>query len=289
MKRYLSGFAAAVAPLAAILLIPSDAHAALDSCGGVFLSADAKCEFHKSQDCVETCKVVSVEESCAAELYTTCEAGCTAAASTECTQTCSPVCVDDCTKAPAAPTSDEICRKGCVDDCNTKCADAKNPGCCAKACPYTCNKKCEDRCHDDDQMTECTPKCVTACDGTCTSKSNTSCQVDCQTTAWEKCQTTTRERCTTSCMDKGGAIVCDGEFLSVSNLQDCAAELSAKVSIDLDVSLDVKAHVDTKVVSNSGAKSSGLSCAFAPAESGKGALWIGAALLGMVALRRRSH
>ena len=176
----------------------------------------------------------------------------------------------------AAPTSDEISKNDCVADCNTKCDRAKNPDCCAKACPYTCDKKCEDRCHDDDQAVDCTPKCATACDGTCTSTSNTACQVDCQTTQWEDCQTTTREECTTSCTDKGGAIVCNGEFVNADNLQDCAAELSAKVSISLDV--NVEAHVVAKAATtatNDG--KSKFSCAFASAPAGNDGLWLVAA------------
>ena len=40
---------------------PATAHASLDSCGSIFLSADASCAFHKTQDCVDTCKTVSVK------------------------------------------------------------------------------------------------------------------------------------------------------------------------------------------------------------------------------------
>jgi hypothetical protein len=61
---------------------------------------------------------------------------------------------------------------------------------------------------------------------------------------WESCQTTFREECHTDCTDKGGAIFCDGQFLKVSSLDDCAAELSSLLSISLDVSVDVDAQVD---------------------------------------------
>jgi hypothetical protein len=291
MKRYVAYLLTAVAPLAAAL-IPTTAHAAeesLDSCGGVFLSGDASCEFHKTQECEETCKTVSVQESCTAQLYTMCEAGCSAEATTECTQTCSPTCVNDCTTTKTPVTSDDICAKDCIADCNTKCQGASSPDCCAKACPYTCNKKCKDRCHDDDEMTECAPKCTTACDGQCTSTSNTKCQVDCQTTQWEQCQTTTREVCTKSCKDKGGAIVCNGEFLNADNLKDCAAELSAKVSIDIDLDVDVNAAVHTVTkTANNAAKStkSTFSCGVSPANAGAGSLWVVAGL-GIAAMCRR--
>ncbi|HEX3596582.1 MAG TPA: hypothetical protein VHU80_15835, partial [Polyangiaceae bacterium] len=71
MKSFSLKFVMGAAPLAAVLAMAPAAHAELEKCGGIFLSADASCEFHRDQECVETCKTVSVEESCAASLYTT--------------------------------------------------------------------------------------------------------------------------------------------------------------------------------------------------------------------------
>jgi hypothetical protein len=269
--------------LASVLGATSVANAEeLESCGGIFLSAGSSCEFRRDQDCKETCEVVSVEESCTAELYTTCEAGCSAEASVECTETCSPVCVEQCTVAPEAPSSEEICRDNCLAECGDRCATAQNPACCEKACPHTCNKKCKERCSEDDQRVECEPKCVTACDGQCTATTNVSCQVECQTMEWESCQTTIRERCTTSCEDKGGAIFCDGEFLNASDLDRCAAELSAEISITLDVNIDIDTSVDTD-----GDGDTDVSCAMDPRAPGNAGMWIFAALVGTAAIRRR--
>ncbi|HEX4336841.1 MAG TPA: hypothetical protein VH062_13070 [Polyangiaceae bacterium] len=284
-------FLAAAAPLAAMLAIAPAAHAELEKCGGIFLSADASCEFHKAEDCTETCKTVSVDESCTAMLYTMCDSNCSMTETTDCTQTCAPTCQTECTATPMQ-TSDDICRSDCMSDCNTKCDSAASPECCKHACPYTCNKQCEDKCHDDDQMTDCAPKCTTACTGSCTSKSNTQCQVDCQTTQWEQCKTTTRQECTKSCTDKGGAIVCNGEFVDASDLKDCADELASAVSIDINVDVDVNATVKTvtkKADDAAKTTKTSVSCAFAPSTPAKGGLWFAALLGGSLFLRRRKN
>src|SRR5262249_11334353 len=117
MEQRVSMLLVGAAPLLAALLIAPCARAELESCGGIFLSSDASCQFHKSQDCVETCKTVSVQESCAAQLYTKCESSCTADASTTCSEHCSPVCVSQCMTAAQPESSDDICKSDCIDDC----------------------------------------------------------------------------------------------------------------------------------------------------------------------------
>jgi MYXO-CTERM domain-containing protein len=269
-------------PLVAVLA-PSTANASLERCGGVFLSGDAQCEFRREQDCQEHCEVVSVEQSCAAELYTSCESGCVAEATTVCTTNCAPVCVEECTVTPAQSSAD-ICRTDCLADCDAKCENARNPECCRHACPHTCRKQCENRCNEDDQTIECAPKCVTACDGTCASTAQTTCQVECQTNQWESCQTVVREQCRTDCTDKGGAIFCDGQFLKVEDLDGCAADLSAQLSINLDVNVDatIDTHIDTDGDGDTETCSLG-----APAAPKSGALWVAVAVAGAALIRRR--
>jgi len=81
----------------------------------------------------------------------------------------------------------------------------------------------------------CDTKCTPVCEDTCVAKANSTCQIDCQTNELESCQTTTVKTCQTDCHDSGGAIFCDGQFLDVSNLKDCAAELASQLSITVDV------------------------------------------------------
>jgi MYXO-CTERM domain-containing protein len=271
-----------VMPWVGLVAVPGVAEAAsLEKCGDVFVSGDASCEFVRDRECEEHCEVVSVEQSCTAELYHSCENNCTAETSTTCTETCSPVCVQVCSEEPTPKTSAGLCRSDCAHDCNTKCAGAENGERCHSACSYTCNKQCGNRCREDDQEVACEERCTTACDGTCTSTSVTACQIDCQTTQIESCQTTVVEKCRTDCRDKGGAIFCDGQFLNASNLEDCADELRAEISIDLDIDVDIDTSVD---IDNDGDDDVG--CSFAPAGDTSGGLTV-AALAAFAALARR--
>ncbi len=107
--------------LFALSFLPKVAHAALDACGGVFLTSSAQCEFKQTQDCTTTCQPVAVDQSCAAELYTSCNSSCTATPTTDCTSTCEPVCTTQCTTDAAAESSDDTCLSNCSTDCDTKC------------------------------------------------------------------------------------------------------------------------------------------------------------------------
>lgn len=53
------------------------------------------------------------------------------------------------------------------------------------------------------------------------------------------------EQCDTECETTGGAIFCNGQFLNVADIDDCAAELTAE--IDIHVDLDIAADVDVDI------------------------------------------
>jgi hypothetical protein len=116
------------------------------------------------------------------------------------------------------------------------------------------------------------------------STSDTSCQVDCQTTQWDSCQTTIHEKCQTDCTDKGGAIFCDGEFLNADNLNDCAADLLAQLSISVDVSASVAAQVGTNATAHTSKAGCSLGTAGGPKSN---LLWLLPALVGIAVVGRR--
>ncbi|HEY2410518.1 MAG TPA: hypothetical protein VGI10_31150 [Polyangiaceae bacterium] len=261
--------------------LPSVAQAALDSCGGVFVTSAAHCEFKQDQDCQTNCQTVSVEQSCAAVLYNSCSSSCTATSSTQCTETCSPSCTTQCTAAPGS-SSDDICLTNCSNDCDTTCAGNAHPDQCHASCMHCCDQKCSERCHTDDQAQACDTKCATACDGTCTATANTDCQISCQSMSFDSCQTTLVQQCQTSCTDQGGAIFCDGQFLNASKLQDCAAELASTVSIHVDLTGSSNVTVAT-----SSGKSS-VKCSFAPTRQSDSTMLGATALLALaLGIRRR--
>ena len=282
-------FAASV-PFLALFAAPSVATAQtqLPSCGGVFLSGSANCQFVRAQDCSNHCEVVSVEQSCAAQLYSSCETECTTDAGTTCSETCQPVCVEQCTGAAAPASSDDICHKDCAGDCDGKCASADNGDRCHATCSDTWDRKCGERCRNDDQAVNCSDKCVTACDGSCISTSDTTCQINCQTNSFLDCETTTVEQCHTECTNRGGAIFCDDQFLNASDLEACASELVDKISIHVDISAALTVAVTTQVDTTSTAAKNKTGCSLAAAPPRNGSAWGTAALLaGTVLLRRR--
>jgi len=289
MKNRIKTLFAASVPFLALFAAPSVATAQtqIPSCGGVFLSGSANCQFVTTQDCSNHCEVVSVEQSCAAQLYTSCETECTTDAGTTCSETCQPVCVEQCTAAAAPASSDDICHSDCPGDCNSKCAGADSGDRCHAACSHTWDRKCGERCRQDDQAVNCSDKCVTACDGSCTSTSDTTCQINCQTNSFQDCETTTVEQCHTECTNRGGAIFCDGQFLNASDLETCAAELVDKISIHVDISAAITVAVTTQVDTTSTAAKNKAGCSLSVARPRSGGVWATAALLAGAALLRR--
>jgi len=92
--------------------------------------------------------------------------------------------------------------------------------------------------------TECMPTCTEACSASCTAKANVDCQVDCQERTYVNCEQKMVERCDTQCKDEGGAIFCDGQFVNADNVNNCADELAAKLSIDIDLQATVQTAGD---------------------------------------------
>ena len=127
-------------------------------------------------------------------------------------------------------------------------------------------------------------------------RANIDCQVECQTRVFEQCETRKVEECETQCTETGGAIYCDGQFLSSDDLDACAAELRAEVDLDVDVDVDAEVDGDADVdvdadqdddgdVDKRGAKQAG-NCSLSRSSSETGASAVSLlAALGLVGLR----
>jgi MYXO-CTERM domain-containing protein len=271
---------------ASFLFLPGQASATqLESCGDVFVSADAACEFRPTEECETSCETVAMETSCAAELYASCESSCTNEASTTCTQECGEVCVTECEPAQTnePKSSRGMCMSNCQQDCNDHCAEGD--GRCRAACAHNCSKKCGRNCRDDDQEVECTPKCNTVCTDKCTATESRDCLVECESKSFERCETTLVERCNTKCETTGGAIFCDGQFLHAENWDNCAAEISGELSIDIDVHVEADIDVD-----GDGDAEVGCSMGGTPGKGSPLALGVmGVALAGYFVRRRRAQ
>jgi len=223
------------------------ARAELSECGGVFLSEGANCEYRKTEQCMTECTTTAVETACVAKLYTSCENQCTTSASTSCESTCSQGCTTNCQTQVATPEPPN-CMGLCVSDCQQSCEDGgrgRRGGCCS----HTCNDRCEDKCKDvvaePTNAEQCTTTCMNACSGSCTAKVNVECQLNCQTSTYTQCETELVETCETKCMDEGGAIFCDGQFVNAASARSCADQLKATFDFNINVEATVTAVGDT--------------------------------------------
>jgi len=275
----------AFAMLSGVLLMPHTAHAkALDQCGGVFLSASSHCEFKPIQDCQTTCSTTSVEQVCAQKTYSMCSDSCTTSDITTCTKTHTESCSKQC-ETITSKSSREVCVSDCSDSCTSSAISDRHFGGdhnkCQQNCSHDCNARC-DTCSTSDQQTDCETKCQSVIENECTEEVNRDCVLSCQTDNYESCQTDTVNTCNTTCKDKGGALFCDGQFIGAANLQDCADQLAAEFSFNIDVTV----HAAVTATSN-GAKSS-TKCSFSPPTRGNSGMALGAlAVLGVVLSRRR--
>jgi MYXO-CTERM domain-containing protein len=142
-------------------------------------------------------------------------------------------------------------------------------------------------------VAQCPETCTKVCDGSCTAQANAQCQIDCQTPVYTTCETSTVERCQTDCETTGGAIFCDGQFLSASDIDACAAQLSAEFDIQVDVMASVSVTT-SGTDSDDGEPKNTINCAVAPmgptgGGPGKNHLLalFGLGALGLLSSRRR--
>jgi len=282
----------ASALLLGLSLLPSSAHAkALDQCGGVFLTADSKCEFKPVQDCMTTCATTSVEQACAQKTYTMCSASCTVSDVTTCTQSHTDTCTKECDTI-TTKSSHDVCTSECTDNCTT---DAVGKGRfggdmdrCHHGCQHDCDSDC-DSCSTTDQTTDCMTKCMSVVQNECKEEVNRDCVLSCQTDNYTACETDTVNTCTTTCHDKGGALFCDGQYIDASDLQACANQLAVEFSFNIDVSVKVNGNGSVTTTNNDGSKTTtSAKCSFGPPTRGHTGMALGAlAALGIVVARRR--
>jgi hypothetical protein len=284
----------ASALLFGLSILPTTAHAkALDQCGGIFLTADSKCEFKPVQDCMTTCATTSVEQACAQKTETMCSGNCTTTDTTSCTQTHTDSCMKECDTI-VSKSSHDVCTSECTDNCTgdavSKGHFGGDMGKCHQNCGQDCDTDC-DSCSTTDQSTDCMTKCMSVVQNECTEEVNRECVLSCQTDNYTSCETDTVNTCTTSCHDKGGALFCDGQFIDASDIKSCADQLATEFSFNIDLSAMVAVSGNgTVTTTNSDGSKTTTKCSFSPPtrdRNGMAALGTLAALGIVVARRRR--
>jgi hypothetical protein len=222
------------------LLSASPAQAGLDACGNFYVAAEATCEWvAEEESCGTRCEPVAVQSNCAAQLYLECEGQCNASAELTCIETCQPTCVSDCTADDEPPNCMGLCMSDCQMDCTAACAEAEDEGACRSSCAHTCSEGCEDRCKDGDR---CETVCTDACTGSCTGRANIDCQVACQGQSFAECEIDVVEECKTVCTQDGGALFCDGSYVSSGSIEDCVAAIEAALDIEVEGWIEGDCH-----------------------------------------------
>jgi hypothetical protein len=220
------------------LLSSGTAQAGLDACGNFYVAADASCEWlPEDESCATLCEPISVESSCAAQLYLECEGQCSASAELTCVETCEPTCVTNCDASEEPPNCMGLCMSDCQMDCTRACADASDEGACRSSCAHTCSEGCETECKDGDS---CETVCTDACTGSCIGRANIDCQVSCQGETFAECQTEVVEECQTVCQQDGGALFCNGSYVSNVSIDDCVTAIESAFDIEVEGWVEAK-------------------------------------------------
>ena len=273
-------------------LLPSTARAMpLDKCGSVFLTAASSCEFKPVQECMTTCATTSVEQACSQKTFTMCNGSCTTTDTTSCVKTHSDSCAKECDSI-STQSSHDVCTSECTNNCTNDAVSKKDfagdMDKCHQGCTHDCDANC-DSCSTTDQSTDCMTKCMSVTTSECTEEVNRDCVLSCQTDNFTSCETDTVDTCNTTCMDKGGAIFCDGQFLEADDLQACADQLADEFSFNIDVTAHVAVNGNgTVTTTNGNGTKTTTKCSFSPPTRGHDGMALGAlAVLGIVVARRR--
>ena len=260
-----------------LLLAPGLAHAGLlDACGGVFLESDASCELLVEGGCVAECEPPSFTAMCAAEGTVSCDGQCNAQIEASCTTDCQASCQSDCEVDPVSFECGASCDSHCVSSCSGECSAASNRAECEASCEASCGAKCEASCEGTPPSASCSSMCEASCDGSCEAKANMDCQIDCQSDFYVDCKADLQGECEVQCERPEGALFCEGQFISVGNLQTCLDQLAS--SLDVEVEASAEASADASIA---------CSVTDDPARGGAALFGLGLFCLAATARRRR--
>ena len=271
MQRFIAKlFAASLA--APLLFAVSTASAAADraSCGNINLLAAGECHLEVSGGCTAKCEPINFTAACEGQCNVTIDASCTAS--------CGATCNADCTANPAMFDCQARCETDCGGSCMANCSAAANMSDCAGYCQGRCTNDCKAQCNVVPPSASCDAQCKGCCSGSCQAKADFNCNYDCSTKLTGGCQT--------DCQAPNGALFCDGQYVHVSNLDDCVAYLESQFNLTIDY--QASGHCDA--TGCEGEASAGVSCSAAPIGSASRDVGAIAALVvgaGFVASRRR--
>lgn len=280
---------------ASALLLSGQAHAGIEACGNIDVSAQAECEMRLEAECMVACEPLQFRAACSAELYADCDAMCDGTFSAECTGACQGGCEAECDVDPGSFDCSATCQGNCEADCSASCeAEASGSEArakCEASCSATCDGECEASCEGTPPSAECEAQCGACCQGECNAEVNIDCQIACQADLYAGCESEISGGCEADCQAPEGALFCDGQYVDHGgNLEECVASLKAVLDIEVDGYAYGEAECMGNTCTASGEAGASVSCAWLPgAVRGAGSTGLGTAplLLGAWLRRRR--
>jgi MYXO-CTERM domain-containing protein len=261
-----------------------DAHAGIEACNNINVSASAVCKVEAQGGCTAQCTPVKMEVACAAKLEASCTGQCNAAIDASCTGSCQGTCEGQCSANPGSLDCSANCKATCEGNCSGKCSAAGNKAECEASCKATCGGSCDAKCEGTPPSATCQAKCQASCNGSCQAKANLDCQISCQSKGYASCKTELEGGCKAKCTQPEGALFCDGQYVDAgNNLKNCIDALNAYLKVKVSGS----AQCSGNECSAEGKASA--SCAAAPGDEALNPAWlgIGVAAIAGSALRRR--
>jgi hypothetical protein len=280
----LSALLLATSALAAPLLVSQAAHAGVvDSCGSLDFSGMASCSVEVKGGCTAKCEPIAFTAQCAVDLQVSCDGECQATLPS-CNLDCQGGCVADC-EANAEWDCEASCSADCDGNCSAACAEEADKTKCEASCQATCSAECSGSCNGATGNANCEASCNGCCTGSCNGEARLACQIDCQASGYASCETKLQGGCEAKCEEPEGALFCDGQFVDVSNLDQCVADLAALFNIE--VTGYAKADCEGNECKAEAGGSIGCSTSSFPGSS-EGALSL-LGLAGIVALMRKKR
>jgi hypothetical protein len=170
--------------------------------------------------CDVQCTPVKIEAQCGAS----CEGSCNVDIDASCTESCEASCMGSC--KPGSIDCEGSCETDCSGRCETSCKGDKDETTCVTNCKGSCQTDCQADCSV--KPATCEASCHASCHGSCSAQVDVSCQASCQ----GKCSGDIEGGCKADCSKVSGALFCNGQYVSVSDLDACVAEFSLDVDVN---------------------------------------------------------
>lgn len=212
MRRSFAKLIFGAAALAAPLFAATQAQAGV--CGWL-ADGNVSCELDVTGGCEANCTPLNFTAQCG---YT-CSGQCDVTIDAGCTASCQGDCEGSCMADPGSFSCTARCQESCEADCDTTCKSSKDQTTCVSQCKGSCEGDCSAHCQATPPSASCQERCQASCEGECHARANLDCEIQCQ----GGCSSKLTGGCKADCQAPEGALFCDGQYVSVDNLDDCSA------------------------------------------------------------------